>query len=83
MMLVSINGNRLRFSDDPSDMLGDVACEDRIVMAGSPVYDCTAFREEARNWAGENVEDKKQMVVDYVMHRQEQMHEENETGRLD
>ena len=82
MLLVSLNGNCLRFSDDPHDMLGDVVCKDRIVMTASPVYDCSAFREEARAWAGDNVEDKKQMVVDFVMHRLEQMHEENEKGRL-
>lgn len=82
MMLVSINGNCLRFSEDPNDMLGDVTCEDRIIMTASPVYDCSAFREEAKTWGGEDVEDKKQLVVDYVMHRLEIMHEENEIGRL-
>ncbi|HNQ96624.1 MAG TPA: 1-acyl-sn-glycerol-3-phosphate acyltransferase [Treponemataceae bacterium] len=82
MMLISINGNCLRFSDTPSDMLSDVVCEDRIIMTASPVYDCAAFREEARSWGGDNCEDKKQLVVDYVMHRLEVMHEENETDRL-
>ncbi len=82
MLLVSINGNCLRFSDDPHDMLGDVLCTDRVIMCASPVIDCVAFREEARTWAGEGVEDKKQLVVDYVMHRLELMHEENEVGRL-
>ena len=83
MMLVAINGICLRFSDDPHDMLGDVTCEDRIIMTASEVYSCSAFREEAKQWGGENAEDKKQQVVDYVMHRLEQMHEENEKGRLD
>ena len=82
LMLVSINGNCLDFSDDPKNMLSDVTCEDRIIMTASPILDCNAFREEARIWAGENVEDKKQMVVDYVMHRLGEMHEENEKGRL-
>lgn len=82
MMLVSINGNCLRFSEDPADMMGDVTYEDRIIMTASPVYDCNAFREEAKSWAGDGVEDKKQMVVDYVMHRLNEMHEENEKGRL-
>ncbi len=83
LMLVSINGNCLRISDDPADMLGDYACEDRVIMTASPVYDCNTFREEARNWAGKDVEDKKQLVVDYVMKRLKEMHEENEKGRLD
>jgi glycerol-3-phosphate O-acyltransferase len=50
MLLVSINGNCLRFSDDPADMLGDICEPDRIVMTASPVIDCVAFREEARQW---------------------------------
>lgn len=82
MLLISINGNCLRFSDDPSDMLGDVLFKDRIIMTASPVIECTAFREEALKWAGSGVEDKKQTVVDYVMNRLEVMHKENEEGRL-
>lgn len=82
MLLVSINGNCLRFSDDPADMLGDICEPDRIVMTASPVIDCVAFREEARQWAGNAAEDKKQVVVDYVMYRLERMHEENEVGRV-
>lgn len=83
LMLVSINGNCLRFSENPTDMLGDIACQDRIIMTASPIYDCNAFREEAKKWAGNNTEDKKQVAVDYVMHCLAHMHEENEKGRLD
>lgn len=82
MLLVSMNGCCLRFSDDPKDMLGDIVSKDRLVITASPVYDCAAFREEARAWGGGDVEDKKQQVVDYVMYRLEQMHEENEKGRI-
>lgn len=81
MLLVSINGSCLRFSEDPKDMLNDVLFEDKVFMTASPMYSCDAFREEAKAWGGD-VEDKKQLVVDYVMHRLEQMHEENEKGRL-
>lgn len=83
MMLISINGSCLRFSEDPKDMLNDVLFEDKVFMTASPVYQCDSFREEARAWAGEAAEDKKQVVVDYVMYRLEKMHEENEKGRLD
>ncbi|ULQ58906.1 1-acyl-sn-glycerol-3-phosphate acyltransferase [Brucepastera parasyntrophica] len=83
MMLVSINGNCLTFSDDPADMMGDIIRKDKIIMTASPVYDCIAFREEAKKWDNNKTEDKKQMVVDYVMYRLEEMHEENEKGRLD
>ncbi len=82
MLLVSINGNCLRFSEDPHDMLGDVVKSDRIVMTASPVMDCETFRADAREWAGEAAEDKKQLVVDYVMKVLEDMHEENEKGRI-
>jgi glycerol-3-phosphate O-acyltransferase len=82
MMLVSINGNCLRFSEDPADMLGDITCQDRIIMTASPVLDCAQFREEAISRAGDSIEDKKQIVVDYVMERLERMHEEHEKGRL-
>ncbi len=82
MLLVSINGSCLRFSEDPKDMLNDVLFEDKVFMTSSPMYSCDAFREEAKTWGGD-VEDKKQLVVDYVMHRLELMHEENEKGRLD
>lgn len=82
LMLVSINGNCLRFSEDPADMLGDIVYKDRVIMTASPVYDCQEFRENAKNWAGENAEDKKQVVVDFVMHRLEEMHNENEKGRI-
>ncbi len=82
MLLISINGNCLRFSDDPHDMLGDVLYRDRIIMTASPVIDCQSFREEAKTWANDEAADKKQVVVDYVMHRLEAMHEVNEKGRL-
>lgn len=82
LLLISINGNCLRFSEDPKDMLGDVVYKDKIIMTASQVYDCDEFRKSAAQWAGEKTEDKKQMVVDYVMHCLEIMHEENEKGRL-
>ena len=82
MLLISINGNCLRFSEDPHDMLGDIVKQDRLVMTASPVMECEAFRAEARAWAGESALDKKQLVVDYVMKRLEDMHEVNEKGRL-
>lgn len=83
MMLVSINGNCLRFSNTPENMMSDVVCSDRIIMTASPVYDCRSFRDEALEWGGNETEDKKQLVVDYVMHRLEKMHEENEIGRIE
>lgn len=76
MLLVSINGNCLRISDDPSNMLGDIVCRDRVVMEISPVIDCAEFRERAKEQFAE-LEDKKQAVADLVMAELEVMHNRN------
>lgn len=76
MMLVSINGNCLRISDDPSNMLGDIVCQDKVVMEISPVIDCNEFRERAKQRCREG-DDKKQAVVDLVMEELEIMHNRN------
>ena len=76
MMLVSINGNCLRISDDPSNMLGDIVCQDKVVIEVSPVIDCSEFRERAKQRCREG-DDKKQAVVDLVMEELEIMHNRN------
>ena len=76
MMLVSINGNCLRISDDPSNMLGDIVCQDKVVIELSPVIDCSEFRERAKQRCREG-DDKKQAVVDLVMEELEIMHNRN------
>ena len=76
MLLVSINGNCLRISDDPSNMLGDIVCQDKVVIEISPVIDCTEFRERAKQRCHEG-DDKKQAVVDLVMEELEIMHNRN------
>ena len=73
MMLVSINGNCLRISDDPANMLGDIVCQDKVVIEVSPVIDCNEFRERAKQRCHEG-DDKKQAVVDLVMEELEIMH---------
>lgn len=76
MMLVSINGNCLRISDNPSNMLGDIVCQDKVIMELSPVIDCNEFRERAKQRCPEDG-DKKQAVVDLVMEELEIMHNRN------
>ena len=76
MLLVSINGNCLRISDDPSNMLGDIVCQDKVVMEMSPVIDCNEFRERAKQRCRDG-DDKKQAVVDLVMEELEIMHNRN------
>ena len=75
-MLVSINGNCLRISDDPANMLGDIVCQDKVVIEVSPVIDCNEFRERAKQRCYEG-DDKKQAVVDLVMEELEIMHNRN------
>ena len=77
MMLVSINGNCLRISDDPSNMLGDIVCQDKVVIEVSPVINCAEFRERAKQRCCDGG-DKKQAVVDLVMEELEIMHNRNE-----
>ncbi|MDR1747490.1 MAG: 1-acyl-sn-glycerol-3-phosphate acyltransferase [Spirochaetaceae bacterium] len=78
MMPVSINGNCLRISDKPEDMLEDMVYQDTIIMEAGPVLECKPFREEVLDSVPEEMEDKKQAVVDRVMDILLQMHEKNE-----
>ncbi|MGP1594937.1 MAG: 1-acyl-sn-glycerol-3-phosphate acyltransferase [Treponema sp.] len=80
MLLVSINGNCLRISDDPANMTEDVVVRDTVIMEVSPVIHCADFRERAKQQCGEH-DDKKQAVVDMVMAELEQMHNRNEQQR--
>ena len=77
MMLVSINGNCLRISEDSSNMLNDIVCQDKVVIEVSPVIDCAEFRERAKQRCSDG-DDKKQAVVDLVMEELEIMHNRNE-----
>lgn len=80
MLLISINGNCLRISDDPSNMTKDVVVRDTVVMEVSPVIHCAEFRERAKQQCGAH-DDKKQIVVDMVMAELERMHNQNEEHR--
>lgn len=76
MLLLSINGNCLRISEDPANMLEDIICRDRIVIEASPVIDCTEFRERVKAGCSDS-DDKKQAVVDRIMAELELMHNRN------
>ncbi len=77
MLLVSINGNCLRISDNPNNMLGDIVCQDKVVMEVSPVMDCQDFRTQKRNNCDDS-QDKKQAVVDAIMQELDIMHTRNQ-----
>lgn len=86
VMPVSINGNCLRIPEEQHEMTDDIICHDRVIMTAGNIYDSAELREEAKNWAAKTEPaetDRKQITVDYVMHILEEMHIENEKGRLD
>ncbi len=83
MILVSINGNCLRISDEnPKDMLCDIVSEDVMVLSGSPVMECKKFRNDILSGLEGFDGDKKQIVVDKIMDILNEQHEKVEGERL-
>ncbi len=74
LCMVSINGSVLRIQK--GDMAEDLVCQDTMILEASPVLSCAEFRDAARS-AVPDAEDKKQVVVDYIMSRLEEMHQKN------
>jgi len=82
MLPVSINGNCLRISDDnPSNMMMDEVCPDTVIFAAGPVIECKQFRKDIQEKLPEDLEDKKQPVVDEIMNILERQHNEYEIER--
>jgi hypothetical protein len=79
MVLISINGNILRINP-AGEMSEDLIVRDRLVMTVSPVIACREFRAAIKDEAGFR-EDKKQLVVDEVMRRLDELHRQAETTR--
>lgn len=73
---VSINGNCLRISqDDPTNMVHDRVCQDKVIFAAGKVVECKPFRTEILNSLGADYDgDKKQVVVDKIMEILENQH---------
>ena len=76
MVLISINGNILRINP-AGEMSEDLIVRDKLIMTVSPVIACREFRAAIKDEAGFR-EDKKQLVVDEVMKRLEQLHRDAE-----
>ncbi|MDR1507431.1 MAG: 1-acyl-sn-glycerol-3-phosphate acyltransferase [Treponema sp.] len=80
MCLVAINGEILHVRQ--GDMMEDSVSKDVVTLTAGNVVSTKAFREEIRKKAGTSgSEDKKQVVVDAVMDRLEDMHIAGETER--
>lgn len=73
MLLVSINGNVLRISDNPADMSADVIYRDVLRYSVGPVLSCRNFRNEAQVGLEEK-DVKKQATADKIMAELEKLH---------
>ncbi|MCQ2577135.1 MAG: 1-acyl-sn-glycerol-3-phosphate acyltransferase [Treponema sp.] len=79
MILVSINGNCLRFNPEcPENMIMDVVAQDKVTLTASPVIDCKDFRNKILESLPADEPDPKQKTVDAIMANLEKMHIENE-----
>ena len=79
MVLVAVNGNTLR-PNPAGGMDEDFPVPDLMLFTVSPVMRCSEFRKEAMRSAPEDA-DAKQAVVDRVMARLAEMHEQAEAER--
>lgn len=82
MILVSNNGNCLRFNpEDTENMLRDLVCKDEKILCASPVIDCKTFRNDVLSQLPADDPDPKQKTVDKVMEILEAQHDEIEKIR--
>ena len=82
MILVSNNGNCLRFNpEDTEKMLRDLVCKDEKILCASPVIDCKTFRNDVLSQLPADDPDPKQKTVDKVMEILEAQHDEIEKIR--
>ena len=82
MVTVSINGNCLLLNPN-GKMDEDFPRRDVMIYTVSPVIKCSEFRREAlHSEEGKKAEDSKRFVVDRVMAKLRDMHEETEKIRL-
>ncbi len=82
MLPVSINGNCLTISES-GNMMEDIVRQDRMILDAGAIIDCAEFRKKIKEEYKDREDiDKKQIVADRVMQILEDMHNENEKGRI-
>jgi len=83
-ILVTINGTCLNIDmNNPDDMLSDILEPAVQIFAASPVMDCKQFRKDYMATLPETCEDPKQAVIDHIMEKFDEQHNEIEQhGRL-
>ncbi|MEJ2664305.1 MAG: 1-acyl-sn-glycerol-3-phosphate acyltransferase [Spirochaetia bacterium] len=79
MVFVAINGNTLRVSRE-GDMEDDRVTQDLVMFSVSDVYNCKEFRTHSMKEC-KLMEDSKQHVVNDIMKRLEDLHNETEYER--
>jgi glycerol-3-phosphate O-acyltransferase len=84
MILLSLNGQCLRFDpDDSGSMVSDRVYADKVIVTASPVIDCKEFRDAAFAESADNPDlDQKQYTIDKLMQIIEDQHEQCEKIRL-
>jgi glycerol-3-phosphate O-acyltransferase len=81
MCLAALNGEIMHIRQ--GEMIDDFVSEDILRVTVSPAISCKEFREKIMDEAEKNnIEDKKQAVVDAIMRRLEVMHNDAEAERL-
>lgn len=76
---VSINGNCLRISDkDPKNMIADEVWHDKVIFTAGKIIECKEFRKNIQDKLSQDLEDKKQPVVDEIMNILNIMHDQVE-----
>jgi glycerol-3-phosphate O-acyltransferase len=81
MCLAALNGEIMHIRQ--GEMIDDFVSEDILRVTVSPVLSCKEFREKATEEAEKNnIEDKKQAVVDAIMRSLEVIHNDAEVERL-
>lgn len=82
MLPVTINGNILRINPDcPNEMTMDLLGPDTVTYTAGEIVECKPFRKEILENIPEDCADPKQLTVDAVMKKIEDLHEKVEAER--
>ncbi|NLK45508.1 MAG: 1-acyl-sn-glycerol-3-phosphate acyltransferase [Treponema sp.] len=82
MLPIAVNGNCLRISEKfPTNMIKDEIWHDKMVYTAGKMIECKPFRKAIQDSLSEDLEDKKQPVVDEIMNILEKLHIEAEKTR--
>ena len=82
MLLVTINGTPLSIDmESPDDMLADRIAPAVQIFTASPVIECKQYRKDYLATLGSDCPDPKQAMIDHIMRRFDEQHEQIEPLR--